>query len=145
MHCAVGSSFLHLAHVLRALVRDHGPSLQANARFAAGSDYHRERLHAAPDLEVWLLSWLPGQITPIHDHGGAITLTAVLSGTLIDERFARTRGLTVRPTGTVHRRPGELEPIDFAMVHRVRPLGRAISLHVYAPACADGQVYEVAA
>src|ERR1700710_1877415 len=40
--------------------------------------YHR--LAAADDHEVWLLTWLPGQGTDLHDHGGSAGAFHVLSG-----------------------------------------------------------------
>ena len=57
--------------------------LQIARQFAAHSDewpvaprfnpqerwYHR--LAAEPDYEVWLLTWLPGQSTDLHAHGGS--------------------------------------------------------------------------
>jgi predicted metal-dependent enzyme (double-stranded beta helix superfamily) len=42
--------------------------------------YHR--LAAADDYEVWLLSWLPGQGTGFHDHGGSSGAFTVAQGAL---------------------------------------------------------------
>src|SRR5260370_36540647 len=30
-----------------------------------------ERIHTTDGYEVWLISWLPGQSTGVHDHGGS--------------------------------------------------------------------------
>jgi predicted metal-dependent enzyme (double-stranded beta helix superfamily) len=135
---------LDLTKVLRDLVRDHGDSFVRQARFVPGDEYHRELVHTAPGLEVWLLSWLPGQITPIHDHGGVVTVTTVLSGTVFEERFERASDFEVRstPAWTSVRLPGDIDPIDPVAIHRVRPVGSAVTLHLYAPSCADGQVYQ---
>jgi Cysteine dioxygenase type I len=35
--------------------------------------------------EVWLLSWLPGQGTALHDHGPASGAFAVTAGTLTEQ------------------------------------------------------------
>src|SRR5436309_8762002 len=44
--------------------------------------YHRiSRTH---DHEAWLLTWLPGQGTDLHDHGGAAGAFVVLSGELTE-------------------------------------------------------------
>jgi hypothetical protein len=134
-----------LATQLGALARDHGSTFRARAKFCAGVECHHELVHAAPDCEIWLLSWLPDQITPIHDHGGALTVTTVLSGALLEERFEPCAGWLVRPVWTLRREAGALDPIDPAAIHRVRPLGRAITLHLYAPSCVDGRIYQVAA
>jgi predicted metal-dependent enzyme (double-stranded beta helix superfamily) len=149
-----------LAHLLRGLVRDHGASFQHRARFREGDEYNRELVHAAPGYEIWLLSWLPGQITPIHDHGGALTVTTVLSGTVLEEQFERiersrserrsednerTRELEVRPTRAALREIGDIDPIDPVRIHRVRPMCKALTLHLYVPTFTDGQIYTTAA
>lgn len=30
-----------------------------------------ERIHHGQDHDLWVISWLPGQSTGIHDHGGS--------------------------------------------------------------------------
>jgi len=137
-----------LAHLLRGLVRDHGPSFHGRARFRDGDEYNRELVHAAPGYEIWLLSWLPGQVTPIHDHGGAVTVTTVLSGTVLEERFERAGdrdALDVRPTSATLREIGDIDPIDPVRIHRVRPIGSAVTLHLYVPTYTDGQIYRAVA
>ncbi len=120
-------------------------AFHSRARFRDGAEYNRELVHSAADLEVWLLSWLPGQVTPIHDHGGVATVTTVLSGAVLEERFERTCGLEVRPAWAMLREAGDIDPIDPAAIHRVRSIGAAVTLHLYVPACVEGQIYQVAA
>ena len=130
-------------YALSSLIRDRGESLCRSARFVPGDHYHRERVHIAPGIEIWLLTWLPGQVTPIHDHGGIVTVTTVLSGEIFEERFERTStGLTVRPTWTTTRTAGDFDPIDLHEIHRVRPVVPSITLHLYAPCSVDGTIYE---
>jgi hypothetical protein len=38
------------------------------------------RLSAESDADVWLLSWLPGQATELHDHGPSAAAFAVVRG-----------------------------------------------------------------
>jgi predicted metal-dependent enzyme (double-stranded beta helix superfamily) len=134
-----------LSSFLGELVRDHGPAWHGRARFREGAECNRELVHTTAQLEVWLLSWLPGQVTPIHDHGGATTITTVLSGTVFEERFERTSGPLVRPTWTTLRAAGDIDRLDPAAIHRVRPLGNVVTLHLYLPACTDGQIYQALA
>ena len=134
-----------LAHLLRGLVRDHGASFQTRARFREGDEYNRELVHAAPGYEIWLLSWLPGQVTPIHDHGGALTVTTVLSGTVLEEHFERIHDLDVRPSWATLREIGDIDPIDPLRIHRVRPMCKALTLHLYVPTFTDGQIYRTPA
>src|SRR2546430_14217949 len=41
-----------------------------------------ERIHLDDSHEVWVISWLPGQATGFHDHGGAAGAVAVVWGPL---------------------------------------------------------------
>lgn len=89
------------------------------------------RLLADDEHEAWLLTWLPGQGTDWHDHGGSSGAFVVLQGALV-ERTAR-YGI-VRGEPQVHGRGG---PRAFGSehVHRMTNEGPdpAVSLHVYAP------------
>ena len=44
--------------------------------------YHR--LAEEPGAEVWLLTWLPGQETDLHDHGGSAGAFVVVQGQLVE-------------------------------------------------------------
>ncbi|MEV1290202.1 cysteine dioxygenase family protein [Micromonospora sp. NPDC049679] len=88
------------------------------------------RIAERPDHEAWLLTWLPGQETELHDHGGSAGAFVVLSGALVEETVAggESRGAVLvagagRRFGTHH-------------IHRIVNRGGdpAISVHVYAPA-----------
>ena len=50
-------------------------------RFSREQRVHT-RIHADENLEAWLLTWLPGQGTDVHDHGGSAGAIAVLGGWL---------------------------------------------------------------
>jgi len=136
---------LDLVKKLEDLVRDHGQAFRGRAVFqpaSQASEPRRERVHIAPDFEVWMLSWLPGQVTPIHDHGGAVTATTVLSGTVLEDRFVRVTDLEARPIWTMARRPGDFDLIAATAIHRVRSIGHTVTLHLHAPACAEGRTFQ---
>ncbi|SCF23290.1 cysteine dioxygenase [Micromonospora mirobrigensis] len=88
------------------------------------------RLAGGPDHEVWALSWLPGQGTDLHDHGGSAGGFLVVAGELTEETVS---GGRLRPhrlaTGTGRR-------FGARHVHRVTNHGDqpAVSVHVYTPA-----------
>jgi rhodanese-related sulfurtransferase len=42
-----------------------------------------ERIHAGETYEVWLISWLPGQATGFHDHGGSAGFTEFSRGAVL--------------------------------------------------------------
>jgi predicted metal-dependent enzyme (double-stranded beta helix superfamily) len=108
--------------------------------------YHR--IFSAGDHEAWLLTWLPGQGTDLHDHGGSAGAFVVLRGELTEATVAGRHGLVAAGSARlVERRlaAGTTRPFGPAHVHRVRNAGAvpAVSLHVYAPALARMRRYEL--
>ncbi|MCD2111014.1 cysteine dioxygenase family protein [Rhodococcus rhodochrous] len=98
------------------------------------------RLAVADDYEVWLLSWLPGQRTGIHDHGGSAGAFAVAQGRVredtVDQPWSEdlpgqrvTLSRTRLSTGATRR-------FDGRHVHEVVNDGPvpAVTVHAYAPA-----------
>jgi hypothetical protein len=94
--------------------------------------YHR--LAVADDHEVWLLTWLPGQATEIHDHGGSAGAFLVHSGTLAEDTVSTAGGAP----RIVSRELGEGAGRRFGghHIHRIenRSAHPAVSVHVYGPA-----------
>jgi predicted metal-dependent enzyme (double-stranded beta helix superfamily) len=58
-----------------------GSALLDQVRFASPQRWW-SRLALTEEVEVWLLSWLPGQHTAPHDHGGASGAFSVVLGSL---------------------------------------------------------------
>ncbi|MCX4664219.1 cupin domain-containing protein [Streptomyces sp. SID4919] len=85
--------------------------------------YHR--LRTGPGYEVWLLSWVPGQDSGRHDHGGSSGVLTVLDGELTERTRDTERVL----------RPGAQRVFAPGYVHEVAndALEPAVSLHVYFP------------
>ena len=93
--------------------------------------YYR-RLLADEHHEAWLLSWLPGQGTDWHDHGGSGGAFVVAAGRPRRGHRACTGSCAARGTSTV---AGSAHAFGPDYVHRVTNEGPdpAVSLHVYAP------------
>src|SRR6201992_899812 len=45
------------------------------------------RIYGDEELDVWLISWVPGRATELHDHGGSLGALTVLSGSLNEFRW----------------------------------------------------------
>jgi rhodanese-related sulfurtransferase/quercetin dioxygenase-like cupin family protein len=95
-----------------------------------------ERLYYGTEYDVWLISWMPGQSTGFHDHGGSSGAFFVAAGTLEE------------------RRPGEQSRVitagDFCAFgpdypHHVRNASKApsISIHAYSPPLTEMNEYEL--
>ncbi len=102
------------------------------------------RLAAEPDFEAWLLTWVPGQGTEWHDHGGSAGAFVTLRGTLTEQHA------TVAPDQAPRIDPiardltaGSLRPFGTKHIHRVtnNAVEPAVSLHVYAPALVEMNQY----
>ncbi|MGX7824857.1 cysteine dioxygenase [Actinokineospora sp. 24-640] len=84
-------------------------------------------VEATADQEIWLLSWLPGQSTDLHDHGWASGAFTVVSGGLT-ERVARRNRVEAHPLVA-----GQSRVFGPGYVHQVRndTVDPAITIHVY--------------
>ncbi|MEU9200163.1 cysteine dioxygenase family protein [Streptomyces sp. NPDC048332] len=89
--------------------------------------YHR--LRTGPGYEVWLLSWVPGQGSGLHDHGPSSGVLTVLDGELTERTDRGPRTLDA----------GSQRVFAPGYVHEVAndSLGPAVSLHVYYPGLTD--------
>lgn len=125
-----------VAAVVGVLRRESpGPEiLSVRERAGDPERYVTHVLHAEPDgaFSIVAVVWLPGQITPVHDHL-AWCAFGVIQGVEHEELF-RLDGERLLPVGAAANRAGEVSgfapPGD---IHRVRNAGEgvAISLHVY--------------
>ncbi|MGH8792962.1 MAG: cysteine dioxygenase, partial [Stackebrandtia sp.] len=121
---------------LAALAEGYAVAPPWRVRFTPHSRWAR-RVHVAADHEVWLLAWLPGQGTELHDHGGAQRPSpgafAVVCGQLTEH--------TVVPgeTPSLDRREfaagAPARTVGDRAVHALTNTGDvpAVSVHVYAP------------
>ena len=114
-------------------------------RFNAASRWYHRLAHE-PDHEVWLLTWLPGQGTDLHDHGGSAGAFHVFAGTLTEDTVAT--GPDGRPRITA-RELGEGAGRRFGTrhIHRItnRSTRPAISIHAYGPALTTMTRYRIGA
>ena len=101
------------------------------------------RLHSDDELDVWLISWVAGHPTALHDHGGSLGALTLLTGALHECRWD---GDKLR-----HRRlnAGDQAAFPLGWVHDVAwaPAGQApaptLSVHAYSPPLTAMSYYEV--
>ena len=100
------------------------------------------RLHGDDDLDVWLISWVPGHSTELHDHGGSLGALTVISGALDELRWdgsgLRRRRLEAGdqaafPLGWVH---------DVVWARSEVP-SPTLSVHAYSPPLTAMSYYDV--
>ena len=111
------------------------------------------RIHGDEELDIWLISWVPGHATELHDHGGSLGALTVLSGALSefrwDGRKLRRRRLDAGdqagfPLGWVHDvvwAPRSVE--DGVALGTSAPLEPTLSVHAYSPPLTAMSYYEV--
>lgn len=102
------------------------------------------RVYGDDDVDIWLISWVPGQSTELHDHGGSLGALTVLSGSLNEFRWAGTELRAHRldagdqatfPLGWVHDVVWAPSPITVT--------GPTLSVHAYSPPLTAMSYYEV--
>ncbi len=106
------------------------------------------RLHTDDDVDVWLISWVVDRSTELHDHAGSLGALTVLSGSLVENRWAgeelKRRRLDAGdqasfPLGWVHDVMRAPAP-DISVPDSLEP---TLSVHAYSPPLTAMSYYEV--
>ncbi len=120
--------------------------------------YARNAIHIDPsgDLSLFALVWLPGQWTPVHDHG-SWGVVGIVEGVL-EERalmsahgdITADEGIVLRRGGMVLLNPGSVSsfvpnPDHIHMTGVPRDRAPCISLHLYGRNMNSFHIYDVAA
>lgn len=123
-HPATVAEFVGLA---RTIAADHSQWAPLVRYDTTTRWYHR--LRTGPGYEVWLLSWVPGQGSGLHDHGLSSGVLTVLDGELTERTECGQRTLDA----------GAQRVFAPGYVHEVvnDSLEPAVSLHVYYPGLTD--------
>ncbi|PRW62640.1 cysteine dioxygenase [Actinopolyspora mortivallis] len=126
------SGLAHPVRVAREVAEDR-------RRWAHRVRYDRDTrwsllLYSTDEYEVWVLSWLPGQRTELHDHGGSDGAFTVVSGVLT-ERAVRSDSGRHNAEALHVLVPGQSRVFGPHYAHQVHNEGPdpAISVHVYRP------------
>jgi predicted metal-dependent enzyme (double-stranded beta helix superfamily) len=108
----------------------HGEQLLDMVRFTSPQRWWA-RLALTEEVELWLLSWLPGQHTEPHDHGGASGAFTVVLGEL-SETYRHPR------TAIGHRTHSTGSTVGFGagyahQVWNTSPVRASATVHAYSP------------
>ena len=93
-----------------------------------------ERIHLDDSHEVWVISWLPGQATGFHDHGGSAGAFTVVLGTLMERRVVGgqvTGQVLAKPVGAAGAR--SFGPRYIHDLRNATTASVAVSVHAYSP------------
>ena len=110
------------------------------------------RLHGDDEVDVWLISWVPGHRTELHDHGGSLGAATLLSGLLDEFRWdgerLRCRRLKAGdqagfPLGWVHDVVWAPSGPRTSVTSLSGPQEPSLSVHAYSPPLTVMSYYEV--
>lgn len=149
---------LALAPLMLDLIDQAGSFLAPQHYRSSDAGYTRNLIFDAPDasLSLYAIVWLPGQWTPVHDHG-SWGVVGVVEGILEERSYVRLspdRGrddeIDLARGGAVLLRHGSVtsfvpnpDHIHVTGVPADRP--RALSLHLYGRTMSDFNIYDLAA
>jgi 3-mercaptopropionate dioxygenase len=149
---------LALAPLMLDLIDHAGTFLEPQHFRSSESGYTRNLVYESPDknLSLYALVWLPGQWTPVHDHG-SWGVVGVVEGVLEERGYVRLssdRGadedIDLVRGGVVLLRRGSVtsfvpNPDHIHMTGVPSERSRAVSLHLYGRTMNDFNTYDVAA
>jgi 3-mercaptopropionate dioxygenase len=155
-HPAPADCVLELAPAMLELLEGASSFLEPQHFRSDPAHYARNLIYAAPDksLSLYALVWLPGQWTPIHDHG-SWGVVGVLEGVLEERAYVRLSpdraadhdielvrgGVVLLGKGAVTSFVPNPDHIHVTGVPSER--GRAVSLHLYGRTMTNFNIYDL--
>jgi len=149
---------LALAPLMQQLVAQASSFLQPQHYRSEPEHYARNLVYDAPDasLSLYTLVWLPGQWTPVHDHG-SWGVVGVLEGVLEERSYVRVspdrgldEGIELLRGGVILLSAGAVtsfvpNPDHIHVTGVPTERQRAVSLHLYGRKMSDFNMYDVTA
>jgi predicted metal-dependent enzyme (double-stranded beta helix superfamily) len=149
---------LSLAPLMLDLIEQAGTFLEPRHFRSDPANYSRNLIYHAPDdsLSLYSLVWLPGQWTPVHDHG-SWGVVGIVEGVLEERSYVRLSpdrgadanidlvrgGIVLLRRGAVTSFVPNPDHIHVTGVPSERQ--RAVSLHLYGRTMSSFNIYDVAA
>jgi 3-mercaptopropionate dioxygenase len=149
---------LALAPLMLDLIDQAGTFLEPQHYRNSTAGYTRNLVYDAPDesLSLYSIVWLPGQWTPVHDHG-SWGVVGVIEGVLEERSYVRLspdRGaddeIDLARGGTVLLRHGAVtsfvpNPDHIHVTGVPTERSRVVSLHLYGKTMSNFNIYDVGA
>lgn len=107
--------------------------------------YSRNLVVQTDNSALYVMTWLPGQFTAIHDHRGSTCGVRVLSGTMTEIRYLMAPSGCLYPAGTSALHSGELSVSIDEDVHQVGNIEKdegLVTLHLYTPPMKGMKFYD---
>jgi 3-mercaptopropionate dioxygenase len=147
-----------IAPLMARLIGQAGGFLKPSHYRSDPAHYARNAIHVATDrdLSLYALVWLPGQWTPIHDHG-SWGVVGVVEGVLeeraymaVDGEITRDSDIRLKRGGMVLLPPGAVttfvpNPDHIHKTGVAEDRERVVSLHLYGRMMSSFHVYDVEA
>jgi predicted metal-dependent enzyme (double-stranded beta helix superfamily) len=137
---------------LEELLANGGVELPDRFREARSDTYARRLLHRDPEgrYTAIVMTWGPGQGTPVHDHGGLWCVEGVVDGEIAVTQYdvcADADGaFRISPRDTLHAGIGQagrlIPPTDHHVIANARADVPSITLHVYGGDLCECQIFE---
>lgn len=105
--------------------------------------YCKTLLHRGPAYEAWVIGWLPGQCSAIHNHRGSLCCYKVCKGIATELLFQRSSAGYLYPYRTErHVAPTLLDDLGDD-IHQVCNLETTelVTLNIYSPALRNGETF----
>ena len=157
-HAEPSDAVLAIAPLMMELAAAAAGFLQPAHRRSDPAHYARNLIYSAGDngLSLYALVWLPGQWTPVHDHG-SWGVVGIVEGVLEERSYVRSSpddgrderiqlvrgGVVLLPTGAVSTFVPNPDHIHVTGVPADRP--PVISLHLYGRTMSHFNLYDAAA
>lgn len=149
---------LALAPLMLDLIDRAGSFLQPQHLRSSAAGYTRNLVQTTPDgsLSLYAMVWLPGQWTPVHDHG-SWGVVGIVEGVLEERSYVRVSAdrdadadIELVRGGTLLLRAGGVtsflpDPDHIHVTGAPAERSRVVSLHLYGRTMCDYNVYDVAA
>jgi predicted metal-dependent enzyme (double-stranded beta helix superfamily) len=137
--------------VLEEVLASGGVALPDRFRATRADGYARRLLHRDPDgrYTAIVMTWGPGQGTPVHDHGGLWCVEGVVEGEIAVTQYDVTEEpdhrYRIQPRGTIVAGAGEagrlIPPTDHHVIENARPDAASLTLHVYGGELAECLIF----